>query len=112
MTPVTNPTSTVINKALIGMKTRNPVIFCPHKAAKKCARKAAEIAYQAALTAGAPEGCIQWTTKSNWSYTEALMRLREAHPAEFQWLLDGCYAEAQEDTPQRPAAPDPQISLW
>ena len=46
------------------------------------------------------------------AYTEALMRLREAHPAEFQWLLEGCYAEAEEDMPERQAAPDPQISLW
>lgn len=74
LTPVTNPTSTVINKALICLKTRNPVIFCPHKAARRCSRKAAEIVYEAARKAGAPEDCIQWTTKSKWSYTEALMQ--------------------------------------
>jgi acetaldehyde dehydrogenase/alcohol dehydrogenase len=73
LTPVTNPTSTAINKALICLKTRNPVIFSPHKAAKRCTRLAAEICYEAARQAGAPEDCIQWTTKSKWSYTEALM---------------------------------------
>lgn len=73
LTPVTNPTATVINDAIICLKARNPVIFCPHKAAKRCSRLAAEICYEAARSAGAPDGCIQWTTKSRWPYTEALM---------------------------------------
>ncbi|MFH1998684.1 MAG: aldehyde dehydrogenase family protein [Planctomycetota bacterium] len=77
MTPVTNPTSTVINKALICLKTRNPVVFFPHRAAKKCSRLAAEICYKAAREAGAPEDCIQWATKTKWSYCEAFM----SHPA-------------------------------
>lgn len=76
MTPVTNPTSTVINKALICMKTRNPVVFFPHRAAKKCVRKAAQIVYDAAREAGAPEDCMQWATKTKWSYCEAFM----SHP--------------------------------
>ncbi len=33
--PVTNPTSTTIFKTLICMKTRNPVIFSPHRGARK-----------------------------------------------------------------------------
>ena len=74
MTPITNPTSTVLNDALISMKTRNPVIFAPHKAARKCTRRAAEICRDAAVAAGAPEHAIQWSTKSKWTYTDAIMR--------------------------------------
>jgi acetaldehyde dehydrogenase/alcohol dehydrogenase len=30
ITPVTNPTSTAIFKALIAIKTRNAIVLCPH----------------------------------------------------------------------------------
>ena len=36
ITPVTNPTSTTIFKALICLKTRNPIIFAFHPSAQKC----------------------------------------------------------------------------
>jgi acyl-CoA reductase-like NAD-dependent aldehyde dehydrogenase len=36
ITPVTNPTSTVIFKSLICLKTRNPIIFAFHPSAQKC----------------------------------------------------------------------------
>lgn len=60
ITPVTNPTSTVLFKILISMKTRNPLIISPHGAARKCSIEAARICYEAAIEAGAPENCIQW----------------------------------------------------
>ena len=34
VTPITNPTSTVLFKSLMMAKTRNTVIFCPHPLAK------------------------------------------------------------------------------
>ena len=34
--PVTNPTSTTIFKALIALKTRNPIVFAFHPAAQQC----------------------------------------------------------------------------
>ena len=37
--PVTNPTATTIFKLLICLKTRNPVIVSPHRAARKCERR-------------------------------------------------------------------------
>ena len=58
ITPVTNPTSTVMFKALISLKTRNPVIFSPGQRAMKCCTETARICYEAALAAGAPEDCI------------------------------------------------------
>ena len=60
ITPVTNPTSTVLFKTLISIKTRNPLIISPHGAARKCSIEAARICYEAAIEAGAPENCIQW----------------------------------------------------
>ena len=36
VTPVTNPTSTTMFKALIAIKTRNPIIFAFHPSAQKC----------------------------------------------------------------------------
>ncbi len=56
--PSTNPTSTVCYKALIALKSGNPIIFSPHPKAAGCAREAAQIVAQAAEAAGAPRGCI------------------------------------------------------
>lgn len=73
ITPVTNPTSTVLFKILISLKSRNPIIIRPHGAAKKCSVEAARICYEAALSAGAPENCVQWVTRSTEQETLALM---------------------------------------
>ena len=40
VTPVTNPTSTTIFKALIALKTRNPIVFAFHPAAQRCSARA------------------------------------------------------------------------
>ncbi len=72
--PVTNPTSTTIFKTLICLKTRNPVIFSPHRGARKCIKETARILAEAALRAGAPEDAVQWITRSQSEYVERLMR--------------------------------------
>ncbi|MCD4689616.1 MAG: aldehyde dehydrogenase family protein [Desulfuromonadaceae bacterium] len=59
-TPTTNPTSTVMFKSLIAMKTRNVIIFAAHPRAQKCSVKAAELMRDAAVSAGAPKNCIQF----------------------------------------------------
>ncbi len=58
LTPVTNPTSTVIYKSIIALKTRNAIVFSPHLMSSKCVARTVEVLYKAALEAGAPEGCI------------------------------------------------------
>ena len=58
--PTTNPTSTTIFKAMICMKTRNPIIFSFHPSAEKCSAATAKVVYDAAIKAGAPADCIQW----------------------------------------------------
>lgn len=73
LTPVTNPTSTTIFKALMCLKTRNPVIFAFHPSAQQCCVMAAKIVQEAAVAAGAPEGCIQWITKPAMQTTSELM---------------------------------------
>ncbi len=73
ITPVTNPTSTVIFKALICLKTRNPIIFAFHPSAQKCSREAARIIYEAAVKAGAPKNCIQWIEHPSMDATTALI---------------------------------------
>lgn len=74
ITPVTNPTSTTMFKSLIAMKTRNPIIFAFHPKAQKCSAAAAQVMYEAALKAGAPEHCISWIPEPSLEATQALMR--------------------------------------
>ena len=73
VTPVTNPTSTVMFKSLISAKTRNVIIFGFHPGAQKCSAKAAEIVRDAAIKAGAPEDCILWIEKPSITATNMLM---------------------------------------
>ena len=49
VTPVTNPTSTVMFKSLISAKTRNVIIFGFHPSAQKCCEEAARIIRDAAV---------------------------------------------------------------
>ncbi len=71
--PVTNPTSTVLNKILISLKTRNPVIISAHRNAVKCCTEAVKICYEAALAAGAPDDCIQIIEEHSRELTHAIM---------------------------------------
>ncbi|RKN52526.1 bifunctional acetaldehyde-CoA/alcohol dehydrogenase [Bacillus sp. S66] len=73
VTPVTNPTSTTMFKAIIAMKTRNPIIFAFHPSAQQCSVEAAKILRDAAIKAGAPENCIQWIEKPSVEATKRLM---------------------------------------
>ncbi len=73
VTPVTNPTSTTMFKALICAKTRNPIIFGFHPGAQKCSAEAARILRDAAVKAGAPENCVQWIEVPSVEATNLLM---------------------------------------
>lgn len=73
VTPVTNPTSTTMFKAIISLKTRNPIIFAFHPSAQNCSAASAKVLYDAAIKAGAPEGCIQWVEKPSIEATNSLM---------------------------------------
>src|SRR6516165_48267 len=56
LTPITNPTSTVLFKCIMAIKTRNAVIFSPHPGAWRCCAEAVRIMYETAVEHGAPEG--------------------------------------------------------
>ncbi|GAK39874.1 bifunctional acetaldehyde-CoA/alcohol dehydrogenase [Paenibacillus shunpengii] len=73
ITPVTNPTSTTMFKALIAIKTRNPIIFGFHPSAQNSSREAARILRDAAIKEGAPADCIQWIDAPSMEKTNELM---------------------------------------
>jgi acetaldehyde dehydrogenase/alcohol dehydrogenase len=65
VTPITNPTATVLFKCIMSIKTRNSVIFGPHPKAWRCCQEAVRIMYEAAVKHGAPEGvftCLESPT--------------------------------------------------
>jgi len=77
ITPITNPTSTVLFKCIMAIKTRNAVIFSPHPNAWRCCSEAVRIMYEAALKHGAPEGvfaCLEAHTLQDNAY---LMRHKD-----------------------------------
>ena len=75
--PSTNPTSTAIYKILISLKARCPIVISPHPSAARCITRVAEIMNEAARTAGAPDGSINWMTTVTLEGTQELMKARE-----------------------------------
>src|SRR5699024_4537071 len=57
----------------ISIKTGNPIIFAFHPSAQKSSSQAAQVLYDAAVKAGAPEDCIQWIEKPSIEATQQLM---------------------------------------
>jgi acetaldehyde dehydrogenase/alcohol dehydrogenase len=72
--PTTNPTSTVIFKALIALKTRNAIVFSPHPRSKKCCLHTANIIRDAAVKAGAPENIVSCIENPTIEMTQNLMK--------------------------------------
>lgn len=72
--PCTNPTSTVIYKALISLKAGNTIVISPHPRAVRCTRETADVLYEAARKAGAPEDVILCLEHPTLEATQALMR--------------------------------------
>ena len=83
--PTTNPTSTVIYKAMIALKSRNAIVFSPHPTAVRCTNEAAKIMHQAAVAAGAPEGVIGCIENVSMGATIELMK----HPSVAMILATG-----------------------
>jgi acetaldehyde dehydrogenase / alcohol dehydrogenase len=77
MLPITNPTSTVLFKCIMAIKTRNAILFSPHPNAWRCSAEAVRIMYKAAVKNGAPEGvfaCLESHTLQDNAY---LMRHKD-----------------------------------
>ena len=75
--PRTNPTSTVLFKALAAVKSGNAIVLSPHPRAVRCCVRAAEVMAEAAERAGAPPGLISCLEQPTLAATQELMR----HPA-------------------------------
>ncbi|MFJ9500831.1 acetaldehyde dehydrogenase (acetylating) [Brevibacillus centrosporus] len=74
--PSTNPTSTVIFKALISVKAGNAIVISPHPQAARCTKEAAAVMQAAAERAGAPAGLISCISTPTLSASQELMRHR------------------------------------
>ncbi len=77
LTPITNPTATVLFKCIMAVKTRNAVIFSPHPNAWRCGQEAVRIMLETAVEHGAPEGvftCVESPTLEDNAY---LMRHKD-----------------------------------
>lgn len=73
LTPSTNPIATVYFKVLLALMTRNAVVVSPHPLAKECCVHAVRLLGDAAVGAGAPDGCVQVVEEPTIPLIEALM---------------------------------------
>ncbi len=73
LTPSTNPVSSVYFKVLLSLMTRNAIVVSPHPSARACCVDAARLLADAAVRAGAPDGCIQVVEEPTIPLIEALM---------------------------------------
>ena len=84
--PVTNPTSTVLFKAIVAAKTRNAIVFRPSPRAIRCALRAAEVLREAAEAAGMPPDALQVIPDAPREVTHYLF----GHPAiDLIWTTGG-----------------------
>lgn len=75
--PSTNPTSTVIYKAIIAIKARNGIVISPHPSALKATMLATKLMNDAAVAAGAPNNIVSCISKPSMAATNELMRREE-----------------------------------
>ncbi len=75
--PVTNPTSTVLFKCIMAIKTRNSVIFSPHPRAGRCSFETVKVMYEAAVKHGAPEGVFSCLENHNLDDNNYLMHHKD-----------------------------------
>ena len=72
--PSTNPTSTVIYKAMISIKSGNAIVFSPHPGAKECTIRAAQLMEQAILDAGGPKWAVSCISEPTMDAVDELMK--------------------------------------
>ncbi len=86
ITPITNPTSTVLFKAIVAAKTRNAVLFRPSPYAVRSAQRVVEVLAAAGEAAGLPPGALQVVPDAAHEVTHHLFR----HPeVDFVWTTGG-----------------------
>ena len=72
--PSTNPTSTVMYKTLISLKTGNAVVVSPHPGAMQAILATVKVIQDACRAAGAPENIVQVVTTPTRQATDTLMK--------------------------------------
>lgn len=77
ITPVTNPTSTVINNAIMILSAGNSIVFCPHPSAKRCSLKAMTLLNDAMAAAGAPRNLLTSVADPDIRSAAATMKHKE-----------------------------------
>ncbi len=75
--PSTNPTSTIMFKAIISLKCRNAIVASPHPRAAKCSMEALKVLIKAAENAGAPKGLMQCMATPTIAGTDELMKNKD-----------------------------------
>jgi acetaldehyde dehydrogenase/alcohol dehydrogenase len=99
LTPITNPTSTVLFKAIVAAKTRNAIVFRPSARAARCAVRAAEILAEAGERAGMPPGAVQVIPDPTLDVSQYLFH----HPGiDFIWTTGGPKAVAAANAAGKP----------
>ncbi|KXT83781.1 Acetaldehyde dehydrogenase, ethanolamine utilization cluster [Streptococcus sp. DD11] len=77
--PSTNPTSTVMYKALIALKAGNSIVFSPHPNALKSIEETVDVINRAAKSAGCPEGAVGVIHRVSIQATNELMRHKDTN---------------------------------
>jgi acetaldehyde dehydrogenase/alcohol dehydrogenase len=99
LTPITNPTSTVLFKAIVAAKTRNAIVFRPSARAAHCAERAVELLQEAGEAAGLPPGAIQVVPDPTLDVSQYLFH----HPGvDFIWTTGGPKAVAAANEAGKP----------
>ncbi|MBO0461817.1 MULTISPECIES: acetaldehyde dehydrogenase (acetylating) [Enterococcus] len=77
--PSTNPTSTVIYKALIALKAANSIVFSPHPNALQSIQATVEIIRSAVESAGGPKESVSVITTPTMQATKELMTHKDTN---------------------------------
>jgi acetaldehyde dehydrogenase/alcohol dehydrogenase len=99
LTPITNPTSTILFKSIVAAKTRNAVIFRPSARAAGCALRTVEILREAGVRAGMPADALQVIPDPTLDVSQYLFH----HPdVDFIWTTGGPKAVAAANAAGKP----------
>ena len=99
LTPITNPTSTVLFKAIVATKTRNAMIFRPSARAARCAQRAIELLQAAGEAVGMPPDTLQVIPDPTLDVSQFLFH----HPGvDFIWTTGGPKAVAAANAAGKP----------
>jgi propionaldehyde dehydrogenase len=74
ITPVTNPSETIINNGISMIAGGNTVVFCPHPSARKVSNLTIDLVNRAARRAGAPQPLLHSVDQPSLEVAKALLR--------------------------------------